>query len=318
MSMRSALSRAAQGALAVSAFLLSLPLKLLVHLWRGLMSLPSWFRTDAKFSWWFSGILSILPFVVVICLYLHKADDLRVQEQNRDGTTATASSKLMPLPEEIWDGFKKAAFEQDSKGTLRLVVDTKASFVRFGIGIGIVALGVIIGMYMGTFPIFEKLGNAFFTCVDLVPPMLVVVILFLLFDVGEVSKIALIVCGVMPGVIRDAYNRAKEIPREKFIAAQSLGASEAEIAWSVVLPRIMPTMIGTLRLNFKAAWSYVIAGEAFAASVGIGYRVFIMKRYVAMDTIMAYVIWATVIMFILDISFRWLESRYKWAQNKGV
>jgi NitT/TauT family transport system permease protein len=58
---------------------------------------------------------------------------------------------------------------------------------------------------------------------------------------------------------------------------------------------------------------YVIAGEFIAASEGLGYRVFVVKRYVAMDIIIPYVIWATILVFALDLFFQFLESRYRWV-----
>jgi NitT/TauT family transport system permease protein len=225
---------------------------------------------------------------------------------------ATASSKLMPTIPEMWTGFQRSALEPDSEGQCQLWLDTAASSQRFVIGMGIVALGVIIGLYMGSFPIVEALLYRFFVFADKVPPLLILPILFIVFDVGELSKIALVVIGVLPGVVLDACQRTKEIPREQFYKAQTLGASEPEIAWTIIFPQILPKMLGTLRLNFKAAWVYVIAGESIAASVGIGYRIFVLRRYVAMDVIIPYVIWATLIMFVLDYTFQWLEHRFKW------
>jgi NitT/TauT family transport system permease protein len=273
------------------------------------------FRTDTKLPIWTNWVLGMLPFILMISLYMAGAYYLRDQEAHNT-EEATASSKLMPLPTEMWEGFKRSALEPDSNGDYRLWLDTAASTQRFGIGMGIVALGVIIGLYMGTFPFIEALLYRFFVFADKVPPLLILPILFIVFDVGELSKIALVVIGVLPGVVLDACQRTKEVPREQFYKAQTLGASEAEIAWSVVFPQILPKMLSTLRLNFKAAWSYVIAGESIAASVGIGYRIFVLRRYVAMDVIIPYVIWATFIMFFLDYTFQWLEKRYKWVDSR--
>ncbi len=58
---------------------------------------------------------------------------------------------------------------------------------------------------------------------------------------------------------------------------------------------------------------YVLAAEMIAAESGLGYRVFVVKRYVAMDVIIVYVLWATIIMFALDFFFQWLEKRYRWV-----
>lgn len=272
------------------------------------------FRTDTKLPGWTKVTLGILPFLIMILLYVGGSYNLKYLEANQV-EEATASSRLMPTPSEMWDGFARFSLEKDESGDNRLFLDTRASLERFAIGMGIVSLGVILGLYMGTFPIVDALLYRFFVFADKIPPLLILPILFIVFDVGELSKIALVVIGVMPGVVLDACQRTKEIPREQFYKAQTLGASEAEIAWAIVFPQILPKMLGTLRLNFKAAWVYVIAGESIAAAVGIGYRIFVLRRYVAMDIIIPYVIWATLIMFLLDYTFQWLEHRFKWNES---
>ena len=273
------------------------------------------FRTDSRLPRWADVALGVLPFILIVALYLWGCWYVRDQEAHNTDS-ATASSKLMPTPVQMWDGFKSTAVEPDSRGDLRLWMDTAASCQRFAIGMAFVAFGVVIGLYMGTFPIVESLFYRFFVFADKVPPLLLLPILFIVFDVGELSKVALVVIGVLPGVVLDACHRTKEIPHEQFYKAQTLGASESEIAWSVIFPQLLPKMLGTLRLNFKAAWCYVIAGESIAAAVGIGYRIFVLRRYVAMDIIIPYVIWATLIMFLLDYIFQWLETRYKWVDQQ--
>jgi NitT/TauT family transport system permease protein len=277
----------------------------------------SFFRTDTRLPRWADLTLGMLPFVLVISLYLWGSWYVKEQEMH-NVADATASSRLVPSPTLMWDGFKRVAFEPDSNGEYRLWVDTAASCERFGIGMFFVMFGVVIGLYMGTFPIAEALLYRFFVFFDKVPPLLLLPILFIVFDVGELSKIALVVIGVLPGVVLDACQRTKEIPHEQFYKAQTLGASESEIAWSIIFPQILPKMLGTLRLNFKAAWVYVIAGESIAASVGIGYRIFVLRRYVAMDIIIPYVIWATLIMFFLDYLFQWLERQFRWVEKWSV
>ena len=273
------------------------------------------FRTDTRLPRWADVSLGVLPFILMIGLYLWGAYHIRDLEAH-NSEEATASSKLMPLPSQMWDGFKRSALEPDSKGEYRLWLDTEASCKRFFMGLAFVTLGVVIGLYMGTFPVIESLFYRFFVFVDKVPPLLLLPILFIVFDVGETSKVALVVIGVLPGVVLDACQRTREIPHEQFYKAQTLGASESEIAWSVIFPQILPKMLGTLRLNFKATWTYVIAGESIAAAVGIGYRIFVLRRYVAMDIIIPYVIWATIIMFLLDYIFQWLEARFKWVDQQ--
>jgi NitT/TauT family transport system permease protein len=77
---------------------------------------------------------------------------------------------------------------------------------------------------------------------------------------------------------------------------------------------MMPRLIDSVRLSLGAAWLYLIAAEAIAAESGLGYRIFLMRRYLAMDVILPYVVWITFLAFSLDfilrvvqrIAFRWM------------
>jgi NitT/TauT family transport system permease protein len=271
------------------------------------------FRTDTALPAWVKLALGLLPFVIVIGLYYWGSNHLHELAAQGSGQV-TVSPQLMPTFSEMWDGFKRVAIIPDTRAELRLWVDTLASVQRFAIGMVIVAFaGIVLGLYMGTFPVVNAIFHRFFVFFDKVPPLLLLPILFLTFGTDELSKVAILVIGVLPGVVLDAQMKTMEIQKEQFHKAQTLGASESEIAWSVIMPQIFPKMLGTLRLNFKAAWMYVLAAEMIAASSGLGYRVFVVKRYVAMDLIIPYVVWATVLMFALDFLFQWWERRYRWV-----
>ena len=42
------------------------------------------------------------------------------------------------------------------------------------------------------------------------------------------------------------------------------------------------------------------AAEAIAAQEGLGYRIFLVRRYLAMDVILPYVVWITLLAFLID------------------
>ena len=98
-------------------------------------------------------------------------------------------------------------------------------------------------------------------------------------------------------MIRDLALRVCELPREQLIKAQTLGASTWQIALRVVLPQILPRLIDSLRLQLGPAWLFLIAAEAIASDSGLGYRIFLVRRYLAMDVILPYVAWITLLAF---------------------
>jgi len=63
------------------------------------------------------------------------------------------------------------------------------------------------------------------TVLSMVPPLAILPILFIVFGLGELSKVMLIVIGVTPCLARDLEQRAREIPVELLVKAQTLGAS---------------------------------------------------------------------------------------------
>ncbi len=264
------------------------------------------FDIHAKASRPTAFILSILLFLLCIAAYGVTAF-IRHKDNPQD--------KVVPTFNEMVDGFKRSAFEKDRKGELRLLVDTIASARRFLISLALLSLAVLLGLIMGVFPYQEYIFLKFTTFFDKIPALAVLPILFIIFGLGETSKIALILIGVFPTITLDTFLRAKEVPHEQISKGLSLGASSFEIAFRVVFPQIFPMVLNTIRLNFKAMILFLIAGESLAASVGLGYRIFVVRRYIAMDIIIPYVIWMSLLAITADLLVRvWVKKRHQWSE----
>jgi len=99
------------------------------------------------------------------------------------------------------------------------------------------------------------------------------------------------------------------------IKAQTLGASSWLLATRIILPQLWPRLIDALRLNLGCAWLFLIAAEAIASTEGLGYRIFLVRRYLAMDVILPYVLWITVLAFSMDGLLRLLRAKlFPWAE----
>jgi NitT/TauT family transport system permease protein len=139
-------------------------------------------------------------------------------------------------------------------------------------------------------------------------------ILFIVLGLGELAKVVLVVIGIAPFLVRDTALRVQELPEEQLIKAQTLGANSWQIVTRVVLPQILPRLLDAVRLSLGAAWLFLIAAEAIAATDGLGYRIFLLRRYLAMDVILPYVGWITLLAFLFDIALRRLGRRLsRWA-----
>ncbi len=274
-------------------------------------------RTDARIPWFGNVVLAILPLLILCFSYMQKSSHL----------ADTDRAKLMPTVGKLVDAAAKVALpipaqenESERRKELRLerqfllFKDTVASFKRMGWALLVIFVAVPLGVMMGSYPLAENLGRTVMVVASMVPALALLSILFITLGTGEVAKVALIVLGVFPMICLDTYLRAKALPREQFFKAQSLGACELELPWRVVFPQIWPDVLNTIRLNFGLMAVLMIAGESISAEAGIGYRIFIkFYRTTAMDATIVYVIWLTLLMFLLDVAVsQWIKRRYKW------
>ncbi len=253
--------------------------------------------------------LALLPFLIILLIYLW-ASDLRLAENPGD--------KLMPSFSSFGDAIQRMAFAPDQRsGEYLLWNDTLASLQRLGLGITVSAvLGLSFGLLNGAVPLVRANLSPLTTILSLIPPMAVLPILFIVLGLGELSKVVLIVIGITPFIIRDLQAKTLELPAEQLIKAQTLGASTWLVMLRVMLPQILPRLIEAVRLSLGPAWLFLIAAEAIAAENGLGYRIFLMRRYLAMDVILPYVVWITLLAFLTDWTLRRLSLRaFPWFHS---
>jgi NitT/TauT family transport system permease protein len=252
--------------------------------------------------------LALLPFVLLLFAYL-AGSQLRLHENPTD--------KLLPAPATIAAAVKSLAFEEDLRtGTVLLWADTAASMQRLGIALLISAgIGIFFGVTLGAIPCVRATLAPFIAALSMIPPLAVLPILFIVLGLGELAKVALIVIGTAPVIIRDLALRAEELPAEQLIKAQTLGASTWQVILRVVLPQLWPRLIDAVRLQLGCAWLFLIAAEAIASTEGLGYRIFLVRRYLAMDIILPYVFWITFLAFSMDWLLRRLRSAvFPWCE----
>lgn len=255
--------------------------------------------------------LAIVPFLMILFLYL-TGSNARLQENPND--------KLLPSFEQMGDAVDRMALKPSKRtGEYLFWRDSMSSLKRLGIGVLVAAIiGLIVGMVAGALPLFSAWMSPLLTIISLIPPLALLPILFIVFGLGELSKIVLIAIGITPFIARDLQRRTQEIPFEQLVKAQTLGANTSQIMIRVILPQILPRLIDAVRLSLGAGWLFLIAAEAVAATEGLGYRIFLVRRYMAMDVILPYVAWITFLAFLIDVLLREINRKmFPWYISGG-
>ena len=250
--------------------------------------------------------LAVLPFALVVLAYILGSAE-RLAENPDD--------KLLPSLPSLGNAIVKMAFTADARtGDYLLWTDTFASMERLLSALAIATvIALVIGVLVGMLPLVRALLAPFVAMVSMVPPLALLPILFIVMGLGEESKIALITIGITPYLVRDLAMRVEELPREQMIKAQTLGASTWQMMVRVVLPQSLPRLMDGLRLSLGPAFLFLIAAEAIASDSGLGYRIFLVRRYLAMDVILPYVAWITLIAVAMDFGLaRARRALFPW------
>jgi NitT/TauT family transport system permease protein len=254
--------------------------------------------------------LGVLPFVGLLVLYV-VASKLRLAEN--------AGDKLLPSLGSMAQAFHDYALVEDPRsGQYLFWADTWASLRRIGTALALSAsMSLVLALSIGAIPRVRALLSPLLSTVSMIPPLAMLPILFIVLGLEETAKISLIVIGIMPLMARDLALRIAELPEEMLVKAQTLGASTWQLVVRVMLPQTLPRLIDSLRLNMGSAWLFLIAAEAIASTEGLGYRIFLVRRYLAMDVILPYVAWITLLAVGADLLLRLLRARaFHWAEPR--
>jgi NitT/TauT family transport system permease protein len=250
--------------------------------------------------------LAALPFAALLTAYM-MGSAARLAENPND--------KLLPSLTAMGEAIRVMALQPDPRsGAYLFWTDTLSSLYLLLTALAISTLiALVLGVLIGLLPVMNATFGPVVAVASMVPPLALLPILFIIMGLGDASKIALIVIGTSLKLIRDMALRVQDLPREQLIKAQTLGASTWQIGLRVVLPQMLPRLIDAVRLEIGPAWLFLIAAEAIASDSGLGYRIFLVRRYLAMDVIIPYVIWITLLAFMMDLALRLLQRRaFPW------
>ncbi|VTN14387.1 Putative aliphatic sulfonates transport permease protein ssuC [Raoultella terrigena] len=113
-----------------------------------------------------------------------------------------------------------------------------ASLTRIVIALlaAVLLLGVPVGIAMGLSPTVRGILDPLIELYRPVPPLAYLPLMVIWFGIGETSKILLIYLAIFAPVAMSALAGVKSAQQVRIRAAQSLGASRAQVLWLVILP----------------------------------------------------------------------------------
>ncbi len=183
-----------------------------------------------------------------------------------------------------------------------------ASLTRIAIALVLAAIvGVPVGIAMGLSPTVRGILDPLIELYRPVPPLAWLPLVIIWFGIGETPKILLIYLAIFAPVVMSTLAGVKSAQQVRIRAAQSLGASRAQVLWLVILPGALPEILTGLRIGLGVGWSTLVAAELIAATRGLGFMVQSAGEFLATDVVLAGIAVIAIIAFVLELGLRALQ-----------
>lgn len=172
----------------------------------------------------------------------------------------------------FWKGITATKAEEGESGGAR-----KTLLERYGeswktIVLGFlfaIAVAIPLGVLAGTYDFVSKLSEPFVNFFSYMPAPAFGVVLMAIFGLDFGPKIMLVFLGTLPPAILMIAKTTRGLDGSLVEAAQTLGANQKQLLFSVVLPGILPSLYKDLRLLFGTAWTWLVIAELLGFKSGL-------------------------------------------------
>ena len=148
-----------------------------------------------------------------------------------------------------------------------LITSTLEFVVGFGI---IVPAGVLLGLLMGNFRIFDYVLAPFISSIYATPRIVFIPLIVLWFGLEFKAKVIFIVLLAIFPVLINTHEGVKNTEASFIELARSFKASKWQIMTKITLPAALPYIIAGIKLSAGLAIIGVILSEMFTAMTGLG------------------------------------------------
>ncbi len=198
-----------------------------------------------------------------------------------------------------------------------LLQDIWISVVRILLGFGLASLiAVPLGMYLALNKIGEAVFEPVLSFIRYIPPSALLPLFLLWFGIGEAPKILLICFGVLPYIAFMTYDVVAQMKVELVDAAYTLGASNSDVTWRVVVPASLPGIWDTLRINIGAAWTFLVLAEIVASTTGLGHLIITSQRFIKTPNVFGALVIIGLLGYATDLFFKITYKKFfPWTEK---
>lgn len=220
-------------------------------------------------------------------------------------------SIFLPPLGQVWDAFT------GMRSNLPSALAQSITMTLAGFAIG-TSFGIAIGLCMAYSRSVRELFGGVLDFIRPVPVFALIPLFVLWFGVGKMPQIALIALGTSVILGVTTIEAVRNIPPVYVRAALTLGASRQRVYRTVIVPYIIPHLMGAIRVAAAASWGLDVAAEFIGAQNGLGYLMIVRETYLDTAGIIVIVLIYSLLALGLDILIRSAEKPITRWTERGV
>jgi ABC-type nitrate/sulfonate/bicarbonate transport system permease component len=159
-----------------------------------------------------------------------------------------------------------------AKGQLAGHVGATMQRVAIGFATGAV-VATSLGVVAGHFRFVRNLVEPVVELLRPIPPLALLPLFIVWVGIGETSKVGFITYATFFPMFLTTVHAVRRIDARLVRAAQSLGASPAQLFTRVILPAALPEMLTGLRLGIALSFFVIVISEFIGAEQGLGFLI---------------------------------------------
>jgi len=207
----------------------------------------------------------------------------------------------IPSPQDLWASLVSLS------GVLPAAIGASVGMTMLGLAIGVI-FGVGTGLLMAYSPVVRDLLSDLMDIMRPVPVFALIPLFALWFGIGIAPQIAIIALGTSMVLGVTTVSAIRNVSSTHVKAALTLGATRGQVYRTVIVPSIVPHLLGSIRVAAAASWGLDVAAEFLGAQQGLGYTMIVRQQYLDTSGIIVICLIYSLLALALDYVIRYLEA----------
>jgi ABC-type nitrate/sulfonate/bicarbonate transport system permease component len=168
-----------------------------------------------------------------------------------------------------------------------------------GLGLGCLA-GIGMGLALGWSQKLRCVFEAPLLVVRVIPILALLPLFLSWFGGTQTGSISFVGFAVFSMLFVNTLEAIRNVDPLVQVYARTLGASAFRVYRTVVMPAILPELVGGLRVVLGLGWAILLAAEFLAAQIGIGHIMILAQQYFDTSRMILIVMLIMILTYALD------------------